>query len=333
MTALLNVPEPKSESGSTRRVGVEIEFGGLALEPAAKILKDWLGHAHNIQMQHKGRYEYAFSGDPAGDWVIELDFALLKRMGRSLPENSVLEAAEKSLAWLSESVVPVEIVSPPLSLDKLPALEQLISDLRSAGAEGSSQKLSYAFGLQLNPELPQLTAECILRYLQSFLCLYDWLFERIDPDISRRLSKYIEPFDRTYIQRITTPDYQPDMDTLIDDYLVDNPTRNRPLDLLPLFSHIDEERVKAVVDDPLVKSRPTFHYRMPSCEIHHEQWGLHRVWNDWVKVEQLAEHAEALQQACQWLRGGDIATADYLHQLKNETLPLLEAHFAKLDTL
>ncbi|OBX33760.1 putative amidoligase enzyme [Halomonas elongata] len=37
------------------------------------------------------------------------------------------------------------------------------------------------------------------------------------------------------------PDYQPDLRTLIDDYLEYNPTRNRELDLLPLFAYLDPE--------------------------------------------------------------------------------------------
>jgi hypothetical protein len=34
---------------------------------------------------------------------------------------------------------------------------------------------------------------------------------------------------------------RPDLDTLIDDYLEYNPTRNRALDFLPLFLHLDED--------------------------------------------------------------------------------------------
>src|SRR5690554_3672355 len=176
MAVLRNLPSPNTtgapsnEPPRLRQVGVEIEFGGLSLDTAQRVLKAWLENLHSpIQVKQKGRYEYGFSGDPAGDWVIELDFALLKQMGRTNNDNRLLEAAEKSLAWLFEGVVPIEIVSPPLPLSALPPLEVLIEQLREAGAEGSSKKFSYAFGLQLNPELPAVTAPCITRYLKSFL--------------------------------------------------------------------------------------------------------------------------------------------------------------------
>ncbi|WP_157957822.1 amidoligase family protein [Aliidiomarina celeris] len=337
MAVLRNFPSPNTtgtpsnEPSRLRKVGVEIEFGGLSLHTAQRVLKAWLEGIHaSIRVKQKGRYEYGFSGDPAGDWVIELDFALLKQMGRTNNDNRLLEAAEKSLAWLSEGVVPIEVVSPPLPLSALPPLEVLIQQLREAGAEGSSKKLTYAFGLQLNPELPALTASFITRYLKSFLCLYEWLLSRINPDISRRMSTYIEPFPDNYQALVLSSDYAPNMTELIDDYLAHNPTRNRPLDLLPLFMHVDEKRLRAVVSDPLVKPRPTFHYRMPSCEIDQPDWGFHSVWNDWVLLELLAEHPELLSEACALVTTNPHSA---LAPLERVIIEPLKTHLAALDPL
>lgn len=55
--------------------------------------------------------------------------------------------------------------------------------------------------------------------------------EMIKPDMARRLTPYIDPFDKEYIERILDPAYVPTMRQLIDDYLDYNPTRNRALDL------------------------------------------------------------------------------------------------------
>lgn len=295
---LLTPPEQTNAEGDERAVGVEIEFGDLNLAAAAEVLQTFLAkQCDTCEVSSQGRYEKTISGDSAGDWVIEFDYSYLKKMGREEEQDELRAATEKGLAWVAESVVPVEVVSPPLPLSRLSEVETLMDDLRAAGARGSSDSLAYAFGMQLNPELPSLDSRTIMAHIKAFLCLYDWLLARIDPDISRRISNYIDPFPKEYLEHALSPDYWPDLATLMDDYLEHNPTRNRALDMLPLFRHLDEDKLVAAVDTRLVKARPTFHYRLPGCEIHDANWGLHSVWNDWVKVEQLAANQELLD-AC-----------------------------------
>lgn len=297
---LVMPPEQTNADGDERAVGVEIEFGDLNLVAAAEVLQTFLANqCDNCEVSSQGRYERTISGDPAGDWVIEFDYSYLKKMGREEEQDELRAATERGLAWVAESVVPVEVVSPPLPLSRLAEVETLMDDLRAAGARGSSDSLAYAFGMQLNPELPSLESRTIMAHIKAFLCLYDWLLARIDPDISRRISNYIDPFPKEYLQLALSPDYWPDLTTLMDDYLEHNPTRNRALDMLPLFRHLDEDKLVAAVDTRLVKARPTFHYRLPGCEIHDANWGLHRVWNDWVKVEQLAANQELLNECGQ----------------------------------
>ena len=71
------------------------------------------------------------------------------------------------------------------------------------------------------------------------------------------------------------------------DYLEDNPTRNRALDLMPLFAHLDADLLAEYVDDPRIKARPTLHYRLPDCDIDNPRWHFSTVWNDWVVLEQI----------------------------------------------
>ena len=80
----------------------------------------------------------------------------------------------------------------------------------------------------------------------------------------------------------------PSLEELIDDYLEFNPTRNRSLDMLPLFQYLDKERIDAVIDDERVKPRPTFHYRLPNCDIDDPGWNLDNSLDTWLQVEQLA---------------------------------------------
>lgn len=289
-----------TDSGSERRVGVELEMNGVTLRQLADLVAD------NLQgrVQQMGRYDYEVQGDPAGKWVVELDFDLLKRMGREVrDQDSVLDdleqTAEDVLAWFAESLVPVELVSPPLPFSRLSDMNRLIGVLRAQGARGTSDSIVNAFGLHLNPEVPSLTADSITAILKAFFCLFDWLRERADIDMTRRVTSYIDPFPVDYVRKVVNPDYWPSQDTLIDDYLRANPTRNRALDMLPLFAHLDEHRVRRAVDDDRVKARPTFHYRLPNCDIHQDGWGLAGAWNDWVIVERLAEHRSWLASCCE----------------------------------
>jgi hypothetical protein len=292
-------PLRNNESGRTRRVGVELEFGGLGLDDAAHIVA---AHVGGSLSQH-GRYEKEVVGDAAGRWGIEVDFAWLKELGRrELDPDATLtplqEVGEDALREASGLLVPVEVVSPPLSMERLGEVDDLIGRLRRGGAQGTGGGLLYAFGLQLNPEVPDTRPTTVLRYLQAFLCLADWLEKRAEVDLARRLTVFVDPFPKAYVRRVIDPDYGPDLAQLIDDYLALNPTRNRALDFLPLFLHLDEGRVRAVVRDPRVKPRPALHYRLPNCEIDVPGWGLGQVWRNWLQVEHLVAEPDRLRGVC-----------------------------------
>lgn len=289
----------RNAEGEVRRVGVELEMNGLTLEYLARLAADHLG----LAVDYRGRYERALTGDPAGEWGVELDFALLKKMGRERRDKDTFagelgDSAEEILKWLAETVVPLELVGPPLPLDRLHEIESLIELLRAEGAKGTSDRWLNAFGMQFNPEVPSQDPDIIVAYLKAFACLFDWLWERSDINLSRQVTNYIDPFPKPYVRLLLAADYWPGQDQLIDDYLKYNPTRNRALDMLPLFAYLDEGRVRRAVDSPLIKPRPTFHYRLPDCEIHRPGWGLYLAWNDWIIVEALASDRERLNACC-----------------------------------
>lgn len=300
MKAKLELPRRrKNYRDKPRRVGVELEMIGLELNDIAEIVARHL----RLNISTDGRYRRLLSGDEAGDWVVELDFDYLKRLGQEerVPKDmldDLKESAEELLKALADLVVPLELVSPPLPLARLGEVEELIVLLREAGAKGTSDSVGYAFGMQFNPEIPSEDPAVLTAYLKAFLCLYEWLFVRADINLTRRITSYIDPFPTDYVRKVIDPAYWPDLDTLIDDYLEESPTRNRALDMLPLFTHLDEERVRNVTDDPLIKARPAFHYRLPDCEIDVPGWGLHVAWNDWLEVEALADDAQRLEAVC-----------------------------------
>lgn len=284
----------KSE-GEERRLGLELEFIGLDLRRTAEIVQKCFGG----EKQPLSDYELRLEGTEFGDFQVELDFAYLKKMGREKRdrkdmENQAFALAENVMAEIARHLVPVEIVCPPTGLSELWRYNDLVSDLRRAGAKGTKHSPQYAFGVHMNPELPDLETKTILHYLQAFLCLYPWLIDRGEVDLSRRITPYIDPVGKKYLRLLMDRNYEPDLESLINDYLEFNPTRNRALDMLPLFAYLDEDRVRARVEDERIKSRPTLHYRLPNCQVDEAGWSLAQPWRDWLQVEYLANDTERL---------------------------------------
>lgn len=296
-------PWQHNAAGELRKVGVELEMSGPDINQLASITADYLG----CTIEQTSRYERTLKGDPAGDWVVELDFRLLKKLGREQRQaddlgDELMSSAEEVIKWVAESLVPHELVSPPLPMDRLWQINEIIARLRDAGAKGTADRMTNAFGMQFNPEVPDTDAGTIGAYLKAFLCLYDWLSARANINLTRRLSSFVDPFPAAYIRHVVNPAYQPDMVTLINDYLRANPTRNRALDMLPLFKHINPALVASYTSNTLIKSRPTFHYRLPDCLIDQPGWGMHLAWADWLEVERLAANPERLEACCQAYR-------------------------------
>ncbi|MDX1458376.1 MAG: amidoligase family protein [Marinobacter sp.] len=279
-----------------RRVGIEIEISGLSYRRLVQLVAGLLNGEAVEASRYVSKVETAL-----GSFAIELDSDPIKDLDiqdEELPE-AIRELGEQAIQLIdaaAEKIVPLEIVTPPIPFTDLERIEYLCNQLREAGALGSREAIYYAFGLQLNPELPDLRTATLLRYLRAFACLYDWLKARHQLDISRKLTSYIEPWDNLFVDRLIESGYAPTMSELMVDYLRDNPTRNRALDLLPLFAHLNPELLADYTSDPRIKARPTLHYRLPDCDIDNPQWHFSTVWNDWVVVEQLAHNASDLSE-------------------------------------
>jgi len=285
--------------GEQRRVGIEIEFAGVDAEAIADLVEELYGG----EQKHMTRFEIDVVDTRFGTFRLELDSSYLKELAAREAEKQkrpgqLAAISADLLARASELLVPWEIVAPPIAFGDGKLLRELVGGLRERGALGTRHSLHFAFGVHLNPELPDLETETIVDYLRAFFCLYDWIAARERIDLMRKLTPYIDHFGKPYIRKLIDPGYAPSQQQLIDDYLEHNPTRNRSLDMLPLFAFLDESRVRAVVDDDRIKKRPTFHYRLPNCDIDNPQWNLDHPWRLWLAVEQLSNDKARLRKIC-----------------------------------
>jgi hypothetical protein len=72
--------------------------------------------------------------------------------------------------------------------------------------------------------------------------------------------------------------------------------------------------VRSVVQSALVKARPTFHYRLPNCDIDNPAWGIYLSWNRWCQVEELAADSDRLRDVClAYVYHLDSLTPDFLN--------------------
>ncbi len=280
----------------SRRVGVEIEFAGLNFERASAVVGEWCDAEPNVVSPHEHEFETG-----SGAFRLEVDFELLKRLSREQfeadEEDGLRQMAIDALDAVASAVTPMELVTPPLEEPKLDRLTDLQQALEEAGAVGTGHSVVCAYGLHFNPEA-ELDHETITAHLRAFLCLYEWLKEQDETDLSRQLTSYIDPFATDYERAVIDPDFAPSEAGLIDHYLEHNPTRNRALDLLPLFAEIDADRVERAVDDERIKARPTYHYRLPNSRLGEPGWNLLDPWRDWLEVERLAADPKRLATAC-----------------------------------
>lgn len=295
-------PFQQNEKQAIRTVGFELEFTGIDLTQSAKLIANLFGGRHH----EDSTFAHRVIGSRYGDFSLEIDAAILKdktcknylaKMGIDAGTLPIGEALEELIAKIASTVVPYEIVTPPLPLTKLSAVDMLRGALQKNKALGTKASVLYAFGLHINPEIPFQKAETIMNHLRAFLLLYDWICDESNIDWFRRVVPYIHEFPEDYVRLTLHPEYDPSLEQLMDDYLNHNPTRNRPLDMLPLFAFLDPERLEHYpVERALIKPRPTFHYRLPNCLIDDPHWRVAGEWNYWVEVEKLATKPEKIYE-------------------------------------
>lgn len=320
--------------GEIRGVGVELEFHGMTLLQAAKAVHEAFGG----EMRRDHKHCIMVASPSFGDFEVTFDAAMLKRADRE-PEadastfgigEAAKGAAQAVLRQIGKAILPLEIGTPPIPATHLNELTKLERALRKRHAKGTKANPFFAFALHFNPEAVDASnPNCLINTLRSFMLLYEWLFREGHIDWTRRLLPFFDPFPQSYVRRVLDPDYAPDMAGFIHDYLAANPTRNRPLDMLPILTHNDPDlKNRPELEGQKVKPRPTFHYRLPNSLLDDPDWSIAREWNQWVLVERMADNADWLNELSRTYLDWENSLTNYLNDrwvqyLKHEWVPLL----------
>lgn len=279
MIAIEALPVPDDQTGAPRRVGIEIECGGLTEDAVAQILCDTLGG----RMERTADFEYAVRDTEIGDIEVLLDTAFR--------DKAAGEVARAGLD-LSRYVVPVEFVTEPIEPARIPRVDAAARALAEAGATGTQDGLVLGFGLHLNVALHGDRIADMLPVLTAFALIEDWMRDRIGIDTSRRALPFVATYPTALLDRLCTlgVDWTPEL--LLQTYLATAPSRNHALDMLPILKMIDPDRVVEAVPQMGHKSgRYAWHYRLPDCRIDQPDWSVSREWNRWCAVERVAADA------------------------------------------
>ncbi|HYC01986.1 MAG TPA: amidoligase family protein [Azospirillaceae bacterium] len=294
---ILIPPMPDRLDGVRRRVGVEVEFTGLDAHQAAGLVVELYGGSVERLDEHRN----AVRGSRLGDFRIELDMmaAHPDKSGAEQPRGKLDRLEERFRGLVGDVgslIMPYEIICPPVEIERLEEVDLLVRTLRERGAVGTEGGLLYAFGLHLNPEIPSRDGGPLLDILKAYLLLSPWLRQDIDVDLARRVSPFIQKFADEYVSLVVDPNYRPDLRRWAEDYVRANPSRNRELDLFPLFAELVPDVLKLAPGDPHIRKRPTFHWRLPNSLVGVKDWSIVPDWNRWVQVERLASDRWALDE-------------------------------------
>lgn len=277
----LPLPDHGGHSSKARRTGVEIEFSGLSVASAAALVRGlWGGEASSVSER-----EIVLEGGAFGRVKVERDISISAKW------------AEDIAATALGDLVPVEIVTAPLSQVDLPAVERLADALRAAGALGTQARLAYGFGVHLNVDLPDC-ADGLVRVARAFALLEGWL-RRSDPlNLTRRVLPFVAPWPPALVDALSERGgwQVPEFAAL---YAQHAPSRNHGLDLLPALQHLCPGALGAVPAEHLKGARPTFHYRLPETRLDAPGWSVAYEWNRWCLIETVATLPQAMDALAQ----------------------------------
>lgn len=294
-------PVSTNSRGEERSAGFEFEFTGVEMETVADLIQSLYGG----EINKISTFTFEIYGTKFGNFKLELDAQLLNEkkyesmlqsIGIDISTLKNIHSIEGKIKDFASSIVPYEITTPPIRLSQIHQLNLLIEGLRKLKAKGTGSSIFYAFGLHINPEIPEPSTQSLLNHLRAFVLLDPWIRHEASINISRQITPFIKEFKEDFIQLILHPDYKPTQEEFIRDYFIYDNSRNRPLDFLPLFMHLNREQTEPLLKDTLTVPRPAYHYRLPNCSIEDPQWSLASEWNRWVLVEVLAQDNKSLEK-------------------------------------
>jgi hypothetical protein len=283
--------EPSARTGAApRRVGIEIEFLGPGAGAAVAALERALGGS----VEREDAHAFRLRGSRLGDLAVDLDLRYAHPQRHPALGWRLGARGAAALGHVLAPVVPRELITAPLPVERVPELDEVVSVLRRAGARGHGAILNDSLGLHLNIDPPALDAGTITALLKAFVLLAPSLRAEIASGSARLARVLPADYPADYARRVLAPDYWPDLDRLAADYLAANPTRRRALDLLPLLTFLDEGRVRAALPHEKIGPRPAMHYRLPLAHVGEPGWSLVPDWERWRSVERLAADRDRL---------------------------------------
>ncbi|RVT87361.1 hypothetical protein DXV76_04570 [Rhodobacteraceae bacterium CCMM004] len=289
------LPIPDDADGAPRRVGVEVELGGLTESQVVHIGADLFGG----EIDQTGAYTYTLRDSAIGDVEVMLDTAFRDHAGGALAKAGL---------DVGRAVIPVEFVTEPLLPQTLGDIDRFCDALAEAGATGTQDGMLLGFGMHLNIAAAGRRAEDILPVLRAFALAEDGLRARTPIDPSRRLLPFVDPYPPRLLDALAAPDSADwDAGQMIDAYLHHAPSRNYALDMLPLFRDLDSDRVTAAIKgSESIKPRPAYHYRLPDARVDDPDWSVSGEWATWCEIEALAAQPDAVERlAAAWRRYRD----------------------------
>ncbi|MEO0703803.1 MAG: amidoligase family protein [Pseudomonadota bacterium] len=280
------LPRPETPQGDPRKVGVEIEFGGLTEEVTATLAARHLGG----RIVRDGPHCVTVKDTSIGTVKIVLDTALRKHGGNPLVDAG-LDAAR--------GLIPIEIVTEPLDHRGLMRLDAFREALRQAHATGTDDGALLGFGVHFNVEVIATDHPYTQNTVLAFALIEDWLRQLMPIDMTRRLMPFVNPWPRAFLQGLVEAGPSPDFETVRTLYATHCNSRNHALDLLPIYKHSDPATFDTLFPKQTnTKGRPAFHYRLPDCRIEDHTWSLAKEWQRWWIVEMLADTPDMLAVLC-----------------------------------
>ncbi|WP_375261714.1 amidoligase family protein [Palleronia sp.] len=284
MPELKSLPAPTTHAGEIRKVGVEVELGGLDEDRVAAILAAQLGGT----IKRTAEYERRVEGSAIGDIDVLLDTALRDRVAGQITRMGL---------DLGRAVIPVEFVTDPVAPEQISLVDRACRALSLAGGTGTQSGLLLGFGLHLNVALPGTQVDDILPTLTAFALIEDWMRDKMHLDAARRVQPFVDTYPSELVDRLCDPSGNWTIQRLVSTYLSLAPDRNHALDALPILKHLNAAAVVAAVPQMSHKSgRPAWHYRLPDCRLDDPTWSVALEWNRWCVVEEVAQNEDLVER-------------------------------------
>lgn len=205
------------------RIGIEVEFQGLSLEDAARVVREQLGG-----QIHEGfdTIPTTIRGYDAEGRPLYNEVKIPKWEIRDTKIGSVylkLETNQIDDSTMAKSKnVTVELITKPITMDEIPALQGAVESLEKAGARGTSAKR--AVSIQVNAEIAggnraEMKTKDLVNLLRSYFRPEhrEQISARMQVPANRK--PYVADLSPGMLERILDPTYEPSWQEFFDDYI------------------------------------------------------------------------------------------------------------------